>query len=234
MTYILGSKCRDGVVLIADRKFEDKELGLGYFFGEKLFGEITNVIIGFAGSRPTFELFRIKLRDAVEDYHMTASSRPLTKDKFLLMIWRLMSELRSKVRENEVFDALVATGGISDNTESNLYYFYPDGKPVTIDTCRPIGVKHLGDIFLQNLWSTNLKMEQVAEIGYLIIKYAQEFKLEYSVGVGEREPQIWFIPNNSKDYELEENSKLMKELNQRTSDRLPKIDNLIKSLFPEF
>jgi hypothetical protein len=143
-----------------------------------------------------------------------------------------MNELRTKVRSDEVFDALVATGGMNNN--ASLYYYYPDGKPVTIDTCRPIGVKALGDIFLQNLWSDQLDMNQVAEIGYLIIKYAQEFNLEYSVGVGDREPQIWFIPDNAKDYQLEEDSKLMKKFKNNTRKRIPKIENSIKNLFPEF
>jgi hypothetical protein len=233
MTYILGSRCADGVVLIADRKFEDKEIGAGYFYGDKLFGEIRNSIIGFSGSRPTFELFRIKLRDAVSDYNLDKSKPPLSKDKFLLMIWRLMSELKSKVREDDLFEALVATGG--KNTFANLHYFYADGKPVPIDTCRPIGVKHLGDVLLYNLWSAHLSMNLVAEIGYLIIKYVEKFELQNSVGVGNNEPQIWFIPDHSdEDNELEEDSHLMKKFRYNTLDRLPKIENAIKNLFPEF
>ena len=50
MTYILGSRCRDGVVLISDRKFTIEEQGT-YLYDDKLYAEIRGVITGFAGTR---------------------------------------------------------------------------------------------------------------------------------------------------------------------------------------
>ena len=42
MTYILGSHCKDGVVLVADKKFT-VDGGSSYEYGDKLFG----IIVGF-------------------------------------------------------------------------------------------------------------------------------------------------------------------------------------------
>jgi tripartite motif-containing protein 71 len=40
-----------------------------------------------------------------------------------------------------------------------------------------------------------MKMKQVGELGYYIIKHIEEFELDSSVGVGNNRPQIWFIPD---------------------------------------
>jgi 20S proteasome alpha/beta subunit len=51
MTFILGAKCADGVVLIADRKitllFKD---GLNFDYRKILFAEIRHVVFGSSGS----------------------------------------------------------------------------------------------------------------------------------------------------------------------------------------
>ena len=99
MTYILGSRCSDGVVLIADRKFTI-DYDSGYLYDEKLFGEIRNIIIGFSGDIGTFELFRTRLRDVVAD------NPQMSQDKFILETSKIMNDLSTKYyREEHNFDA---------------------------------------------------------------------------------------------------------------------------------
>ena len=57
MTYILGSRCRDGVVMIADRKFT-VDYGSSYLHDNKLVHEVAGIVVGFSGSRGVFELFQ--------------------------------------------------------------------------------------------------------------------------------------------------------------------------------
>jgi 20S proteasome alpha/beta subunit len=143
MTYILGSRCSDGVVLVADRRFTE-ENDAGYILGDKIYGDIRNIVIGFSGSRPTFELFKTKLRDIVnEKYENNLDGVP--KDKIVLLVSKLMNEVHSQYRGEELkFDSLVALGG--KESPARLYYFYPDGRPLPVETCRAIGAEHLGDI----------------------------------------------------------------------------------------
>jgi 20S proteasome alpha/beta subunit len=56
MTYILGSRCRDGVVMIADRKFT-VDYGSSYLHDNKLVHEVAGIVVGFSGSRGVFEPF---------------------------------------------------------------------------------------------------------------------------------------------------------------------------------
>ncbi|MGH9996362.1 MAG: archaeal proteasome endopeptidase complex subunit alpha, partial [Nitrososphaeraceae archaeon] len=50
MTLILGSRCSDGVVLVADKIVTNQADGLNFYFAEKLFSVLHNVVIGSSGS----------------------------------------------------------------------------------------------------------------------------------------------------------------------------------------
>jgi hypothetical protein len=41
-----------------------------------------------------------------------------------------------------------------------------------------------------------MTMAKVAEIGYFVIKYIEELKLDHTVGLDTRGPQIWFIADH--------------------------------------
>jgi 20S proteasome alpha/beta subunit len=54
MTCIIGGKCKDGVVLVADRKIRDKEMGT-VTFEEKLISEYYPIVIGASDSNILFK-----------------------------------------------------------------------------------------------------------------------------------------------------------------------------------
>jgi 20S proteasome alpha/beta subunit len=64
MTLIMGASCKDGVFLIADKKFTYSD-GSQPDYGNKITGEIGGMLTAFSGDRGTFELFRNRLRDYV-------------------------------------------------------------------------------------------------------------------------------------------------------------------------
>lgn len=65
MTFILGAKCVDGVVLIGDTRFTIN-YGTDWIHDYKIFGEYKGVIMGFAGNCGTFELFKFHIMDFVK------------------------------------------------------------------------------------------------------------------------------------------------------------------------
>jgi len=65
ITFILGARCSDGVVLIADRKITNLDEGLTFDFGDKLFAELCHIVFGSTGSTGIFELFRAKIRNHI-------------------------------------------------------------------------------------------------------------------------------------------------------------------------
>jgi 20S proteasome alpha/beta subunit len=60
MTVIIGAKCSDEIVLIADRKITDTTVDT-LRYDNKIFGNIKNILIGYGGWIGTFDIYRNKL-----------------------------------------------------------------------------------------------------------------------------------------------------------------------------
>jgi len=68
---------------------------------------------------------------------------------------------------------------------------------------------------MKKVWNPELSMEQVAELGYFIIKYIENFELILTVGVGHiGYPQNWFIPHDERE-EGEREKRLTTKSHQR-------------------
>jgi DNA-binding beta-propeller fold protein YncE len=81
-------------------------------------------------------------------------------------------------------------------TGAVLQHVYPAGFTEVVPKYRAIGHgEPYGSLIMKILWHPEMKMKQVAELGYYIIKHVEKFELDSSVGVGNNKPQIWFIPD---------------------------------------
>jgi 20S proteasome alpha/beta subunit len=88
MTYILGFRCLDGVVLIADTKFTTDRGNITFTYdNQKIIAGISGVIMAFAGTRGKFELFQSAITDYIET---SARCNKIVKRKeFLLKAFEL-------------------------------------------------------------------------------------------------------------------------------------------------
>ena len=75
MTYILGAKCTDGVVLVSDTKFTYYN-GNDEPYDDKITGETPSVLTAFSGSREPFEEFRLRLREFVRKREIKQTKFP--------------------------------------------------------------------------------------------------------------------------------------------------------------
>ena len=68
MTLILGARCIDGVVLVADKKItKANEIGsISFEYKRKLHGELGHVIFGVSGSTDTFELIVNEIKERIK------------------------------------------------------------------------------------------------------------------------------------------------------------------------
>jgi 20S proteasome alpha/beta subunit len=194
VTYILGSRCKDGVVLIADTKITVDD-GTRYEYEDKLTGEIHNVITGFSGEKEPFTEFRMRFRERARDIGGTE----ISVDKINLMVGEIMRSLNGKYGKY-IYDIIA---GVSITPRSILTYFYQDGRPEEIKKYKAIGVWQYGSIFLTKNWRPEMNMETVAKLGYFIIKYIERFELDLGVGTGRDKPypQIKFLPDGAADYD---------------------------------
>lgn len=170
MTFILGARCMNGVVLVADRKITKFDDGLTFDYGDKLFAELRHIVFGSSGSTGVFELFRAKIRNHIRTQNVDVDNIIPILTNYVYDLNRQYN-FRSELR----FDILVAIG--YKDTKSTLTYIDANGTPNIINgiEARAIGTgrKYIKS-FLDSIWNNNITMREVAEAGYFIIKYIEK------------------------------------------------------------
>jgi 20S proteasome alpha/beta subunit len=138
------------------------------------------------------------------------------------------------------FDLLVAIR-YPNGRPSNLTHITGVGTPQAITPYKALGI---GGIYvahlLENFFRPEMTMERVAGLGYFCIKYIEDYKLHSSVGIGDQEPQIHFIPDNERntgeekiDYEVnpETRPELFTRIKKDAIKRFNKNQKGMKNLF---
>jgi len=189
MTYILGSVCSDGVVLVSDRKVM-LHYGAVHEFEDKLFKVTDWMIVGSSGISGLFEKFRAHLRAYMSSPNME-NTVPAIANEIERITYGLNEKYRG-VLAGQNFDVLL---GIKSSTGAVLQYIYPIGFAEGVRKYKAIGHgEPYGSFFLKQWWQPNMTMLEVAGLGYFIIKYIQDFELDNTVGIGNKQPQVWLIP----------------------------------------
>jgi 20S proteasome alpha/beta subunit len=190
MTYILGSNCSDGVVLVGDRKIT-LDGGASHAYEDKLFRDISWMVVGSSGVSGLFEKFRERITGFIGTPNWDNTIPTLTTE-----IEKITRDLNATYREilgGEVFDVLL---GVKSTNGAILRYIHPFGFAEGVRRYKVIGHgEPYGAFFLKRWWQPTMTMLQVAQLGAFIVKYIQDFELDNTVGVGNGNPQIWLIPN---------------------------------------
>jgi 20S proteasome alpha/beta subunit len=228
MTYIVGARCKDGVVLIGDQKVT-LEGGADYDFEDKIFRDIPNIIVGSSGASGLFDKFRSRVGQYVATH-----TQGVEIQAFISEIENITKALNDEYRERlqgQYFDVLLA---VKLPQVSALQYIHPFGFAEGVRKYKAIGHgEPYGSVFLKcltKLWHNDVTMEQFAELGYFIIRYIDEFKLDNTVG---GDPQIWFIPDGEKNEVHQADPEMCKKLKDKTEKRLKKLGEDINSLFTD-
>jgi 20S proteasome alpha/beta subunit len=195
MTYILGAKCSDGVVLVADRKIIDGDDTVGY--GDKLFMHDFPIVQGGAGSLDLFDKFRYESYLEAMKYKDNINWLSYIDD---------VEDITRKLNKrygDERFEVIIA-GPIRhpEDVVPRLYYIPPSGLSKQIHRYKVIGSgEPYGSIFLGTFWrkKSPQSMQDVAELGYFIIRNIEENKLDAEVGLDKNQhPQIYRISNDGE------------------------------------
>ena len=222
MTYILGARCKDGVVLIGDRKIT-LEGGTDFDFEDKIFKDIHPIVVGSSGVTGLFDMFRNRVSIYVNQYATEHRGQPIIIQPFLDAIADITKEINDRWSPRllgEQFDVLLS---FQLSPTSLLWYIYPFGFPEIVRGSKAIGHgSRYGKIFLKQLWSRDMTMEQTAELGYFIIRCIDKLDLDNSVG---GEPQIWFIPDPATG-EVGEGEKTKYEVRQADKTLIDKFNGL--------
>jgi len=234
MTYIIGARCKDGVVLVGDRKVT-LESGTDFDFEDKIFMDVSNIIVGSSGVSGLFDKFRSRVSAYVVAHPQGTDIQTFISE--IETITRTLNQTYRETLRGQTFDVLL---GFRLPQISALQYIYPIGFAEGVRKYKAIGHgEPYGSIFLKRLWDKELTMAKFAELGYFTIRQIEELKLDSSVG---GIPQIWYIPDpprgqvaeqDKAKYEVHQvDQRTIDEFEQRTLERIDKYKENIKQLFP--
>ena len=235
MTCIIGGKCSDGVVLVADRKVICYNRNVTS--REKIFKDFHPYVIAASGDTNSFDNFKHDALTLAQKsrgtFNDTSQFSPLRFDSsvfsgvtqvyssptsypiihqptYLKGLEQLVQERRNSIRRNKdqyVFDVLIA----SQTSEGLAHLSYIDDNGVLSEIFDPyviIGSKTApayGSVFIKPLYTDEIKIIDFAKLAYFTIKYIDRFNLDDTIGLVGKKPQAFFIPNKGEVEEASDN-----------------------------
>jgi 20S proteasome alpha/beta subunit len=186
LTYILGAKCKDGIVLVGDKRVT-RGTG-GFEYEDKIFSDISNVVIGASGTVGLFDKFRRDIARVAE------AKANIDVGDFIKAAEKMVFDLNTEYRDRTgggFIDLLVAYG---KTRRGELQYITPTGLAESVKRHHVIGSgAPYGAHYLKKLWNDKLTMRQAAVLGCFIIQHIEENELDQGVGIGNDDrPQVWF------------------------------------------
>ncbi|MGQ0792032.1 MAG: hypothetical protein ACT4NJ_07430 [Nitrosopumilaceae archaeon] len=210
MTLIMGANCQDGAVLVGDKKIT---LGNGtdFTFAEKIFSPYSNVVVGSSGYGGLYRSFQARLKQGVEELTEKNKGKEVDwQEQLILLVEQVIRQMGIDFGQEIIYNnfqvflasriidkpELIMVGGIAIPQPITTYESIGHGDPYS-------------SVLLKTLWSKYAKsmtMQMFAKIACLAIKYVQDLKLDFSVGIDlehDDYPQVWYIPK-IPDYAMEQ------------------------------
>lgn len=202
MTYILGARCSDGVVLVSDTKVTIDE-GADYAYSNKLTNPLTTIVMGAAGIGGLYKDFQNRVISSIVQAERQVKEQggefKISEEEFGVLVNKIIREMHSDYDEDRhlILNNLMilCASRIGDN--ASLTTFNPFGFPEPVNRYRVIGHgEPYGELFMRKLWDKKMTMEETAKLGIFIIKFIQHMKLDNSVGFDDEfPPQVYYIPD---------------------------------------
>jgi 20S proteasome alpha/beta subunit len=210
MTCIVGAVCKDGIVLVGDKKVKAGQMT---YYENKItpVEKYENLVVAAAG----FLDIREKFVQDVRNLHVLEKKGIVTKDPsrgFVGLTEDIAHRLyeiygpRYKAEgfdyESEAFEALVCHKPKS--AQPFLYCVDSVGTSSRVNDYRVIGTgAQYAYLFIKPSYSSNAIMEDMAVIATFIIRLIDEYKIDDSIGADEEgKVQICKFPNESDPYEV--------------------------------
>jgi 20S proteasome alpha/beta subunit len=197
MTYILGARCCDGVVLVGDTKITIEE-GARYTYGKKLFKASETVVMGASGISGFFSSFqnRIAVKSGELIHQGVNINDPATVKVLAENVIREMHDLYEQ-------DRYLLTNNFSVFLANRIFWraeltnFTGYGLPEPVNLIKVMGHgEPYGALFIDKIWDKKMTMEQTARLAIFVIKLIQDTHIDASVGYSsELLPQIYYVPD---------------------------------------
>lgn len=221
MTFILGARCKDGVIIAADRRIVR---GTEYEAEEKIFTPVEGVVAAASGLTGIMD----KFLKAVE--FGAAAARVQTLDEVIAGIEDVTSSLRERYEKRLGEDSKgfleVLVGGLRNLSggKAELYHVLPEGYAEIVKRYLVIGHgEPYAKPFIKALYKEDITCEEMAKICTFAILVIERLELNSTVG---GKPQIYTIIDEEKTTELPES--LIDDLIKETEPKIKRIYEILK------
>ncbi len=166
LTVIIGAKCSNGIVMIADRKVTDFS-GQTIHYTNKIFGDLRDILIGYGGGEEAFDIFRKYIVGEVT--LLRSDENKYTFDNLIPNMKRYVLKFNKFVEKlNRHFEILV---GLHRKELSDLYYIKKNGEIVNSDYIALGSGEETANKFLKNVKPRETTMKDFAKRACLAIMY---------------------------------------------------------------
>jgi 20S proteasome alpha/beta subunit len=225
LTVIIGARCLDGIVLVADRKLTWTNGQVSYT--DKIIGDIEHFLMGYTGDADTFDIFR---RYTVGDLVIERD----TQNRYTLE--NLLLNLSKSIRRfNELGGSPFKVLMCSHKGEASvLYHIEKDGSWNEVRNYTDIGSgSTFANTFCGKLDLENTTMREFAKHAYLAIMFMNQYYPALGVGVEHDDtPDIrymgykeqWDIdPTKNRQQDIEDFKKYTNQKLQEFEDAFERI-----------
>jgi 20S proteasome alpha/beta subunit len=233
VTSISGAVCKDGIVLVGDKKVKAGEMT---YYEDKIVSveKYENLVVGAAG----FLDMREKFLQDVKNLHILEKKDVIKRDPSrgfvgltedianrLYQIYGSRYKAEGYDYESEAFEALVCHKPKLDTPF--LYSVDAVGTSSKVNDYKVIGTgAEYGYLFLKPTYSKNSTMDDMAVITAFTIFLIDKYQIDDSIGPDEAgKVQVWKFPNDSDPYEVEGNQ--LKKILEDSEGRLKKFSNFL-------
>lgn len=228
LTYVIGARCADGAVIVADRRiWRDMD----YEEGDKIF-KVKNLVVGSSGFRGIIERFNEELSEKLKEGMNFLDTKKMMEDIVNYLNTRYRPRFIAMIprADEEKFQLVESLVAIKHEGKVKLLHVNSNGYIETIETYRGIGHgEPYGAVFLKKTWeglwklavdgNKQLDMKDVSSLLSFAITMVQGLEIDKSVGDGFN---VWIIPDEAEPRELTE--KEYEEVVKTVSELLEFVD----------
>lgn len=233
MTCIVGVVCKDGIVIVGDKKVKAGEMT---YYEDKIISveKYENLVVAAAG----FLDIREKFVQDIRNLHLLEKKGLVKKDPSRGFVG-LTEDVAHRIYEiygprykaegfdyeSEAFEALVCHK--PKLAQPFLYCVDAVGTSSRVNDYKVIGTgAQYAYVFIKPSFSNKSVMDDMAVIVTFIIRLIDECKIDDSIGADEDgKVQIWKFPNSADPYEV--NGSELKKLLDDAENRLKKFSNFL-------
>jgi 20S proteasome alpha/beta subunit len=216
LTVIIGAKCKDGIILVADRKLTYKDGRT--IFRRKIFGDLAHILMGYTGDAEMFDIFR----------KYTVGEVMINRDdNKRYTIENLLSKVSKSIKRfNEIggkpFMALLVS---HERNPPELYHIETNGNWDSVKNYRAIGSgEKTADLFCKELAHNKIIMKDFAKNAFIALMYMDRYCSGLGVGFEpDGSPDIKYLYYNKKEEWASE--KDIKMFRRYADDKLKQFKN---------